>query len=601
MVAALAVTGGIAQAALNRSDPKPRPIALDRAVTAALRAPGRRRHHGARQVHELAAAAGALPRGPASPLRVRRRAGACGWRDGRLRLELQSGVRRRPGRRRRQAPRVYDAATNTVYRADLAPATRRPAREGRARRRSPSVEGLCRARWPSRPRLRRRADLDRRPARPTRCGRAQARRRGCSARPSWPGMRRAACRCASPSTPRAATSPVLELEATEISYGRGRGRRLGRPARGREGRRYRSPATIDAEGAKGEARRRGGRRSRRRLDSSSRRPTSSPGCRAAACASSRRRRLPGAVSVYGKGLGVIAVIQREASASTAGPRRAASARRPAPQINIDGATGHELADGARHGRDVRAQRRGYTSLGSRPAGGRRGGARGACDDGRAPPIEARGLVKRYGHITAVDHVDLTVGAGDVYGYLGPNGAGKTTSLRMLLGLIRPDAGSARCSGATPSLEGAARARRRRRIRRGAALLPVPERAAQPRAGGGARRRRGGRAASTRRSTPSTSRTGPTTASAATRTACASGSGSRGRWCATRGCCCSTSRRPGWIPAGMRDMRLADPPAGRPGHHRAALLAPHGRGRGAVRPRRDRARGPRPSTKARCRT
>ena len=72
----------------------------------------------------------------------------------------------------------------------------------------------------------------------------------------------------------------------------------------------------------------------------------------------------------------------------------------------------------------------------------------------APPIQARGLVKRYGHITAVDHVDLTVGAGDVYGYLGPNGAGKTTSLRMLLGLIRPDAGSATLFGRDPLLEGA---------------------------------------------------------------------------------------------------------------------------------------------------
>jgi ABC-2 type transport system ATP-binding protein len=72
----------------------------------------------------------------------------------------------------------------------------------------------------------------------------------------------------------------------------------------------------------------------------------------------------------------------------------------------------------------------------------------------APPIEARGLVKRYGHITAVDDVDLTVKAGDVYGYLGPNGAGKTTSLRMLLGLIRPDAGSARLFGRDPLLEGA---------------------------------------------------------------------------------------------------------------------------------------------------
>jgi ABC-2 type transport system ATP-binding protein len=71
----------------------------------------------------------------------------------------------------------------------------------------------------------------------------------------------------------------------------------------------------------------------------------------------------------------------------------------------------------------------------------------------APPIEARGLVKRYGHITAVDEVDLTVAAGDVYGYLGPNGAGKTTSLRMLLGLIRPDAGTAKLFGRDPLEEG----------------------------------------------------------------------------------------------------------------------------------------------------
>jgi ABC-2 type transport system ATP-binding protein len=71
----------------------------------------------------------------------------------------------------------------------------------------------------------------------------------------------------------------------------------------------------------------------------------------------------------------------------------------------------------------------------------------------APPIEARALVKRYGEITAVDHVDLTVEPGDVYGYLGPNGAGKTTSLRMLLGLIRPTAGEARLFGRDPLIEG----------------------------------------------------------------------------------------------------------------------------------------------------
>src|SRR5213076_1656573 len=51
-------------------------------------------------------------------------------------------------------------------------------------------------------------------------------------------------------------------------------------------------------------------------------------------------------------------------------------------------------------------------------------------------------------------VDLTVERGDVFGYLGPNGAGKTTSLRMLLGLIRPPAGSAELFGRDPLVVGA---------------------------------------------------------------------------------------------------------------------------------------------------
>jgi ABC-2 type transport system ATP-binding protein len=72
----------------------------------------------------------------------------------------------------------------------------------------------------------------------------------------------------------------------------------------------------------------------------------------------------------------------------------------------------------------------------------------------APPIAARGLVKRYGDVLAVDRVDLTVGAGDVYGFLGPNGAGKTTTMRMLLGLITPDAGSVRLFARDPHSEGA---------------------------------------------------------------------------------------------------------------------------------------------------
>jgi ABC-2 type transport system ATP-binding protein len=72
----------------------------------------------------------------------------------------------------------------------------------------------------------------------------------------------------------------------------------------------------------------------------------------------------------------------------------------------------------------------------------------------ADPVLARGLVKRYGELRAVDGVDLTVGRGDVFGYLGPNGAGKTTSLRMLLGLIRPSAGSVRLFGRDPLADGA---------------------------------------------------------------------------------------------------------------------------------------------------
>jgi ABC-2 type transport system ATP-binding protein len=65
-------------------------------------------------------------------------------------------------------------------------------------------------------------------------------------------------------------------------------------------------------------------------------------------------------------------------------------------------------------------------------------------------VETRGLTKHYGKsIVAVDGLELNVNRGEVYGFLGPNGAGKTTTLRMLLGLIRPTAGTARVVGAEP--------------------------------------------------------------------------------------------------------------------------------------------------------
>jgi ABC-2 type transport system ATP-binding protein len=65
------------------------------------------------------------------------------------------------------------------------------------------------------------------------------------------------------------------------------------------------------------------------------------------------------------------------------------------------------------------------------------------------PVVTHGLTKRYGNLAAVDGVDLTVGSGEVYGFLGPNGAGKTTTLRMVLGLIRPTAGSVHVLGRAP--------------------------------------------------------------------------------------------------------------------------------------------------------
>jgi ABC-2 type transport system ATP-binding protein len=61
-------------------------------------------------------------------------------------------------------------------------------------------------------------------------------------------------------------------------------------------------------------------------------------------------------------------------------------------------------------------------------------------------IHGQRLVKRYGPVTAVEDLSFEVGRGTVTGFLGPNGAGKTTTLRMLLGLVAPDAGTATING-----------------------------------------------------------------------------------------------------------------------------------------------------------
>ena len=67
---------------------------------------------------------------------------------------------------------------------------------------------------------------------------------------------------------------------------------------------------------------------------------------------------------------------------------------------------------------------------------------------QGPPlaIEISGLSKHYGHVRAVDDLDLHVPMGVVAGFVGPNGSGKTTTIRMLLGLVRPSSGTARVLG-----------------------------------------------------------------------------------------------------------------------------------------------------------
>jgi ABC-2 type transport system ATP-binding protein len=76
-----------------------------------------------------------------------------------------------------------------------------------------------------------------------------------------------------------------------------------------------------------------------------------------------------------------------------------------------------------------------------------------------PAIEVRDLVRRFGDFTAVDRVSFQVAPGEIFGLLGPNGAGKSTTFRMLCGLLRPSAGTARVAGQDLlSASAAARAR-----------------------------------------------------------------------------------------------------------------------------------------------
>jgi ABC-2 type transport system ATP-binding protein len=77
----------------------------------------------------------------------------------------------------------------------------------------------------------------------------------------------------------------------------------------------------------------------------------------------------------------------------------------------------------------------------------------------ANAISVSGLVKRFGSVRALDSLDLSVAEGEVHGFLGPNGAGKSTTIRVLLGLLRADAGEAQLLGGDPWADAVALHRR----------------------------------------------------------------------------------------------------------------------------------------------
>jgi ABC-2 type transport system ATP-binding protein len=119
----------------------------------------------------------------------------------------------------------------------------------------------------------------------------------------------------------------------------------------------------------------------------------------------------------------------------------------------------------RRGRKQTIRRSGAATTTGAPARRVQATGRRALDDGPdRPPIRTRGLTKTYGELVAVDHLDLEVRRGEIFGLLGQNGAGKTTTILMLLGLTEPTEGEARVVGLDP-------ARRPLEVKRRVGYLP----------------------------------------------------------------------------------------------------------------------------------
>ena len=107
-----------------------------------------------------------------------------------------------------------------------------------------------------------------------------------------------------------------------------------------------------------------------------------------------------------------------------------------------------------------------------------GGASGIDAPSDSIRIRTRGLTKRYDDLVAVDHLDLDIHAGEIFGLLGQNGAGKTTTILMLLGLTEPTSGAARVVGLDPS-RGPLEVKRRVGSSRTASASRRPHRSREP--------------------------------------------------------------------------------------------------------------------------
>jgi outer membrane lipoprotein-sorting protein len=366
-VAALAITGGLAQAALSGSNETPAPKPLDRAIYDAAHGPAVAGVTARIKFTNDLLPAGSLPNGAASPLV----AGAEGrlWLtgDGRFRFELQSDAGDAQVTYDGERISVYDPTSNTVYRGALA----RDESERRHRGEQPTMSAIRRG-------------LDRLAQMWTLSG---ARPTSTADRPSYTlriaprddggllGAAELAWDAANGVPLRAAlyaqgqSDPVLELEATEISF-----ERVPESAVSAEPPAGARVVEIDPAVARAEVhstRVRGVEAVQRRLDFPLASPDELAGLPRKDVGLIRTGDSLGAISTYGEGMGAIVVIQQKAAEGDENDLGA-----QLPQVNIDGATGSELATAL--GTIVMFERDGvsYTVAGSVPPVAAENAARG---------------------------------------------------------------------------------------------------------------------------------------------------------------------------------------------------------------------------------